>query len=42
VNTQEDNNKMDLGKTGWEDVDRIHMTQDKDQLQSLVNAVMNL
>jgi hypothetical protein len=27
----EDNIRMDLGETGWEDVDWIHLTQDRDQ-----------
>jgi hypothetical protein len=26
---------------GWDDMDRIHLTQDRDQRQALVNTVMN-
>jgi hypothetical protein len=38
----EDGIKMDLRKIGWEGVEWIHQTQDRDQWQALVNAVMNL
>jgi hypothetical protein len=38
----EDNIKMDLKKIGWECVDWIHLTQDRDQRRDLVNTVMNL
>jgi hypothetical protein len=37
----ENNMRMDLGKTGWEVVDRIHVAQDRDQWQALVNTVMH-
>jgi hypothetical protein len=38
----EDNIKMDLKETGWEDMDWIHLPWDKDQWRTIVNAVMNL
>jgi hypothetical protein len=38
----EDGIKMDLGETGWGDVEWIHLAQDRDQWRALVNAVMNL
>jgi hypothetical protein len=38
----EDNIKMYLTEIGWEDVDCIHLAQDRDLWQVLVNAVMNL
>jgi hypothetical protein len=38
----EDNIIMDLREIGWEDVDWVHLTQDRDQWQDLVNMVMNL
>jgi hypothetical protein len=34
--------KMDLGETGWGDVEWIHLAQDRDHWRALVNAVMNL
>jgi hypothetical protein len=37
-----DNIKMDLQDVGWDGVDLIDMTQDKDRWRALVNAVMNL
>jgi hypothetical protein len=33
---------MVLGETGWEGVEEIHLAQDRDQWQDLVNTVMNL
>jgi len=33
---------MDLKEVRWEDVDWMHLTQDRDQWRTLVNAVMNL
>jgi hypothetical protein len=36
-----DNIKMDLRVRGW-GVERIHLTQDRDQWQALVNTVMKL
>jgi hypothetical protein len=33
---------MDLRETGFGDVDRIHLAQDRDRWQALVNTVMNL
>jgi hypothetical protein len=38
----EGNILMDLRETEWEGVDRIHLAQDRDQWQALVNMVMNL
>jgi hypothetical protein len=35
-----DNSKMDLKEIGWDDVNWIHMTQDRDQWRVLVNMVM--
>jgi hypothetical protein len=34
--------KMDLRKTGWEGVEWIHLAQDRDWYQALVDTVMNL
>jgi hypothetical protein len=34
--------KMDLRETGWEDVDWMHLTQDRGQWWPLVNTVTNL
>jgi hypothetical protein len=36
------NIKMDLKEIGWEGMNWIHLAQDWDQWQTLVNAVMNL
>jgi hypothetical protein len=33
---------MDLGEIGWGGMDWIHLAQDKDQWEALVNTVMNL
>jgi hypothetical protein len=33
---------MDVRVLGWEGVDWIHLSQDRDQLQAAVNMVMNL
>jgi hypothetical protein len=38
----EDNNKMDVIKIGWNVVDWIHLSQDRDQWRTLVNVVTNL
>jgi hypothetical protein len=38
----EDNIKMDLRKTGFGDVDWIHLAQYRDRLRALVNTVMNV
>jgi hypothetical protein len=38
----EGNIRMDLGETEWEGVDWIHLAQDRDQLWTVVNMVMNL
>jgi hypothetical protein len=37
----EDNIKMDLGEIGFGDVDRFHLTQDRDRWRALVNTVMS-
>jgi hypothetical protein len=34
--------RTDLRETGWEGVDWIHLTQDRDQLRAVVNTVMNI
>jgi hypothetical protein len=34
--------RMDLSETGWGSVDWIHLAQDRDWWQALVNMVMNL
>jgi hypothetical protein len=31
---------MDLGVVGWEDVDWIHLAQDRDQKKALMNMLM--
>jgi hypothetical protein len=33
---------MELKEIGWEVLDLIHLSQDKDQWKALVNTVMNL
>jgi hypothetical protein len=38
----EDNIRMDLREIGWEDVNWIHLAQDRDQWRAVVNTVMNL
>jgi hypothetical protein len=35
-------NRMDLREIGWEGVDWIHVAQDGDHWQDLMNTVMNL
>jgi hypothetical protein len=37
-----DNIEMDLREIGWDGVDWIDLTQDRDQWRDLVNTVMNL
>jgi hypothetical protein len=37
-----DNFRMDLREIGWEGMDWVHLAQDRDQWQALVNMVMNL
>jgi len=38
----EDNIRMNLTKLGWEIVDWIHLSQERDEWRALVNIVMNL
>jgi hypothetical protein len=38
----EDNIRMDLMEMAWEGVDWMHLIQDRDQWQDLVNMTMNL
>jgi hypothetical protein len=33
---------MDLGETGWDDVDWIGLAKDRNRWRALVNAVMNI
>jgi hypothetical protein len=37
-----DNINTDVGEICWEGVDSIHLAQDRDQWQDLMNTVMNL
>jgi hypothetical protein len=32
---------MDLREIGWEDVDWMHLVQDRDQWRAVVNKVLN-
>jgi len=36
------NIRMDLREIEWEGVEWIHLVEDKDQWQALVNTIMNL
>jgi hypothetical protein len=38
----EHNIRMDFREIGWEGVDWIHLAQDRDQWQAVVNMIMNL
>jgi hypothetical protein len=38
----DDNLKMDFMRKGWVGMDWIHLVQDRDQWQALVNMVINL
>ena len=40
--TGEDDIKIDLQEIGWEGMDRINMTQERDKLLALVDKEMNL
>jgi hypothetical protein len=33
---------MDLGETGWSNIDWIHLAQDSDEWRAYVNTVMSL
>jgi hypothetical protein len=37
-----DNIKIDSGEVGWEGVDWIHLSQDRDKWKILANVVMNI
>jgi hypothetical protein len=37
-----ENIKMDLREIGWDGMDWIDLTQDRDQWWALLNAVMNI
>jgi hypothetical protein len=37
-----DNIKMNLREIGWDGIDWIDMTQDRDQCRALINTVMNI
>jgi hypothetical protein len=37
-----DNIKMDLGETGWGDVDWIGLSKDRNRWRAVVNSVMDL
>jgi hypothetical protein len=37
-----DNNRMDLGEMGWDDVDWIGLTKDRNRWRALVDSVLNL
>jgi hypothetical protein len=38
----DDNIKTDLREIGWNNIDYIHLAQDRDHWRVLVNTVMNL
>jgi hypothetical protein len=38
----EDNIKVELKEIGWEDLDWIHVAQDRDHWRVFVNTVMNI
>jgi hypothetical protein len=38
----EDNIRLDLREIGWEGMDWMHLAQNRDQWQALVNTVMNV
>jgi hypothetical protein len=39
--TLKDNNIMDITEIGWEGTDWIHLAQNRERWQALVNMVMN-
>jgi hypothetical protein len=41
-NRREDNIRMDLREVGWEGVDWMLLSEDRDHWRALVNTVMNL
>jgi hypothetical protein len=38
----EDNIRMDLREVGWEDVDWMHLAENRDKWRAVVSTVMNL
>jgi hypothetical protein len=36
------NTKMDLRELGWDGMDCVNVTKDRDQERALVNTIMNL
>jgi len=38
----EDNIRVNCRETGWEGVDWMHLCQDRDQWQAIVNMVVNI
>jgi hypothetical protein len=38
----EGNVRLDVRETGWDSVDWIHLTQDRNQWWALMNTVMNI
>jgi hypothetical protein len=42
ISRWEDNIRMDLWETEWEDVGWMHLVQDRDQWRADVDTVMNL
>jgi hypothetical protein len=39
---REDNFRVDFREFGWESVDWMHLTQDRDQWRAVVSTIMNL
>lgn len=42
IHNSDDNIKTDVKETGWENMDSIHVAQDRDQWQAFRNTVMNI
>jgi hypothetical protein len=38
----DDNIRMDLREIGWEVVELMHLSEDRDQLRTVVNTVMSI